>query len=94
MTDACSTMEPMAVIEYCNPVGTPMPMSLFTQVLSSFQSRRVRTIRSQWRMYLTHSSEETACEITVAHAAPSTPMPKDTINSKSSTTLSSEQMTR
>ena len=46
------------------------------------------------KMYSTQSTAETACAMTVAYAAPATPICRDVIMKMSSTTLSTDEKMR
>ena len=94
-TDACRMTLPMAVIENCSPIGKPIFKRIFTCSRSSFASSRVKhNKRNRLRTNNRQQKPEMACEITVATAAPATPIGITTTSSKSSTTLMTDESTK
>ena len=71
LTAACTTIEPMAVMEYCSPIGKPIDISRSS---SAFRGRRSSRDRRKMGYRLNriarHSRPLIACDTTVAILAP------------------------
>ena len=94
-TADCRITLPMAVMEYCSPMGIPMLQRLAIMWPSGLHSSLdMCRISNFFTIYNRHSRPETPWEITVAHAAPATPSPKLMIKIRSRATLSTEESSR
>ena len=81
----CMTILPIAVIEYCNPIGIPMARRFF--VTAPFHRQfRCDNFRTSTRFHINtrHKIPLTACAVMVAAAAPAHPKPSTIIQNKSS----------
>ena len=82
----CTIMVPKDVMENCNAIGIPIPISfpalLKENTASSLEA--LITCGYFFIIYPAHNTADTACAITVAHATPATPIWKLTTNTKSS----------
>ncbi len=86
---------PMAVTEYCSPMGTPMPHSILILWPSGLHSsRRIRRISNFFTMNSRQQAPDTPWEITVAQAAPCTPIWRFTMKKRSSPTFRKDDITR
>ncbi len=91
----CRITLPMAVMEYCRPMGTPMPHRFPARCLSkAHSSLRIRRISNFFTINSRQHSPDTPWEITVAHAAPCTSQRRLTMKNRSSPILRKEDMTR
>ena len=67
LTAACRITEPMAVMEYCRPMGTPMEQSVIMHGFRGLKSSRSRRrIGNFFAMKIRQAMPETSWEITVA----------------------------
>ena len=65
----------LPVMENCRPTGTPIPSKRSASALRNFQlSFSIRSTSKCFFIYQTQSTPETACDTTVAMAAPATPI--------------------
>ena len=89
LTALCITTLPMAVMLHCNPMGRPMAHRR-RQIARSKRASPgcIFSIVNRRRMYTKLATPDTACERSVATAAPSTPMSNWMIKYRSSPTLS------
>ena len=82
-------MEPMAVMEYCRPMGSPMAQSALQASASGRPSSRViRRMGKRFTIYTRHATPDTAWDTTVAMAAPATPQSSSRMHARSSTMFS------
>ena len=74
-TALCRITLPIAVTEYCSPMGIPMLHRIFTYWDSSFHSSfLICKISNFFLIYSRQLTPDTAWETTVATAAPATPI--------------------
>ena len=94
-TEAWRMMLPMAVMDSCRPMGSPMASSR-----RMWGSRGRRSSRETWsrgnffQMNTRHARPESPWEITVAMAAPATPRGMTTMRNRSSPMFKREAITR
>ena len=94
-TAVCIITEPMAVMENCKPMGTPMPISRRAKIgrkrRSSFCMRRMG---KRFTSMMTHPTPEASWLMMVASAAPATPIWNTRMNRRSSAIFTREVMAR
>ena len=74
-TAVCNMTLPIAVMEYCSPMGIPILQRLPIICNSGFHSSfLILKISNFFMINIRHKTPESPCESTVAHAAPSTPI--------------------
>ena len=94
-TSFCKNTKPHETIDCWIAIGAPIFKTRPAAVRSS-RSSRAEKRRSSYRlrMYQKPTTQETICEITVAIAAPATPMWNAATNRRSSATLSTDETSR
>lgn len=91
----CTTTLAMAMMEFCTPEGTPWEVIFF----SRGRSKPMRLISSRYGpsdrvSLMMHRTALTTWLITVATAAPATPISMAPTNSRSRATLTTDEITR
>ncbi len=88
-------MEPMAVMEYCIPMGTPMMHRVRQEdQFSRRSSRLMRSTGNFLAIKTRQAAPEMPWETTVAMAAPATPASNHRMKAKSSAMFSTEERAR
>ena len=94
-TAVCKITLPIAVMEYCRPIGMPMLQSMIawrpSNFISSFSNLRISYC---FLIYKKHKIPEISWERTVAHAAPATPICRTRIASRSKRIFNMAEITR
>ena len=95
LTEVCSRMLPMAVMDSCSPMGSPMPSSRAMWSSRGRRSSRDRCSRGKrFQINTRQATPDNAWEITVAQAAPATPMGMTRMRNRSRPMLSTEAITK
>ena len=89
------TIEPIAVIEYCNPIGSPIPSKFLTMddFITLFSFSICNTVK-RFLMSIRHKMPLIPCDTIVARAAPATSSFKIIMQNKSNTILRQAEKAR